>query len=144
VSNSDPAEELRIVGTHEFRFIPPRRVLFVMRGVFEEEHALAYTEFLAKHAERCGEPLEGLLDLSALSSITPSARTRIVKRDRTVAYCRIAIVGASFSIRTVSSMMINAGKIVTPSRFAFDTKFFGTVEEAIAWFETSRREKNTP
>ena len=136
---SDPTAEVVLVGPHEFRFIPPYRVSFVMRDVFNEEHAHTYREFLAKHSDRCGRPLEGLLDLSALKGITPAARQRIVTSDRNQAYSCIAIVGANFSIRTMSDMMVNAGKIVTPSRFTFETKFFRTVEEAHAWFDSLQK-----
>lgn len=141
---TDPAAEAVFVGPHEFRFVPPCRVSFVMRDVFNEEHAHAYREFLAKHADRCGKPLEGLLNLSALKSITPGARQRIVTSDRNQAYSCIAIVGANFSIRTMSDMMVNAGKIVTPSRFTFETKFFGSVQEADAWLNETRAGENRP
>ena len=71
---SDPKADEIIVGKHEFRFVPPCQVSFVLRGTFEEEHAKVYTEFLTAHADRCAEPLDGLFDMSALTTIAPGAR----------------------------------------------------------------------
>jgi hypothetical protein len=132
----------QIVGAHEFRFVPPRRVSFVMRGIFEEDHANKYTEFLATQAGRCDEALECLFDVSALKGISDRARARVVKRERPLPYCSVAIVGASFSIRTVANMMISAGKIIAPQKFSFKTKFVDSVEEANMWFDELRSGKN--
>ena len=126
---------------HEFRFIPPRRVSFVMRGTFEEEHALAYKEFLSRQVDRYGEPLDGLFDLSALTTITSSARKRIGEQSRTLLFRDIAIVGASFSIRTVSSMLMRAGRIIAPQKTPQNVNFFATMDEANSWFDELRSKR---
>ena len=131
-----------IVGAHEFSFDPPRTVSFIMRGTFEEEHANAYNEFLSVHAGRCHEPLDGLFDLSALKAIAPSARKRVAEHGRTILFGAVAVVGASFSIRTVSSMLMRAGKIIAPKKIPFSVQFFDSVEDANAWFDTVRKDKN--
>ena len=130
------------VGAHEFQFIPPHRVTFVMRGTFEEEHAKAYKNFLSMQVDRCGEPLEGLFDLSALTTITSSARRRIGEQSRILLFRAVAIVGASFSIRIVSTMLMRAGKIIAPQKTPTNVHFCATADEANAWFDELRSKRS--
>jgi len=133
----DPKADEMVVGVHEFRFVPPRRAIFVMRQVLEEEHVIAYMEFIDAHVSRNNGPLDALFDVSALTGVTPSARAKLVTGKRDLPYARVAIVGASFSIRTIVNMLLRAGKIVSPKKFSFAFKFVDSVDEANTWFDES-------
>lgn len=139
---NDIQKESVHVGAHEFQFVPPHRISFIMRGTFEQEHAKAYVEFLSMHVDRCGEPLDGLFDLSALTTISSGARKQLGQQSSTLLFHAIAIVGASFSIRTVSSMLLRAGKILAPQKTPANIYFCDVAKEANAWFDELRSKRN--
>lgn len=130
------------VGQHEFKFIEPDQVHFVLRGVFEEAHAEPYLDFIFSHGERCGGLLCSVYDLTNFTRIDARARTRIVTDvKRAYPYRALAVIGASFSMRTVVGMILTAGRRLAPNYFTFQHKFVSTIGEANTWFDELRRKR---
>lgn len=127
-----------VVGPHQFRFTPPNRVSFIFRDTFDEDHAAAYIHFVHAQADRCGGVLEGIVDVRGLSRVTAGARSRVTKAHKAYPYRHIALVGASFSMRTVIDMVIKAGRVIAPSTFTFSYAFVSTLAEGEAWLEAMR------
>ena len=129
------------VGAHEFRFIPPDQLHFVMRGVFRNADAIAYLNFIRAHA------LDGkclpyaTFDLREMTRMDDAARKLVINVGQPYALGGVAVVGAGFSIRTLADMLIRAGKIIAPQYFTFPHKFVGTTDEAYAWFDELRAKR---
>lgn len=78
-----------------------------------------------------------LLDLSQMGAVTPAARRYLAedqKRERIES--SVAIVGASFAIRTVVTMLIRAISILTNLPVAL--QFFQDEENALVWLREER------
>ncbi len=130
--------ETLAVGPHEFRFNPPDRIHFVMGKVFDDAHARVYLDFIFTHASRPGTRLYASYELSKLERVTSAARRRIIHIDRPYPLGGLAIVGASFTVRTLASMILSAGRLLAPGFFDFPHRFVATLEQANAWFDTLR------
>lgn len=78
-----------------------------------------------------------LLDLEHLGTITPEARRYLAKdQQRERKDGSVAIVGATFSIRTVATMLIKAVSLLAKIPVALE--FFQNEEEALAWLGRER------
>ncbi len=78
-----------------------------------------------------------LLDVEHLGTVSPAARRYLAadqKRERKES--SVAIVGASFAVRTVATMMIRAVSILTNLPVALE--FFEKEEQAISWLNQER------
>ncbi|MBK9258931.1 MAG: hypothetical protein IPM54_03770 [Polyangiaceae bacterium] len=129
------------VGTHEFRFVPPDQIHFVMRGEFKGAHVDPYFDFVFSHGESTGGLLYSVYDLSEFTRATESGRKRVINPGRLYPYAALAVIGASFSTRTVAKMILRAGKLVAPKHFNFPIKFVSTMDDAQAWFDELRRKR---
>jgi len=131
------------VGLHEFWFVPPDRIHFVMRDVFDVSQAVGYLDFIHSRASLCGGMLYASYDLSQLGRLTAEARLAVIKVDRPYPLAGLGIIGASFTIRSLTGMLMSAGRLLAPKAFGFPCRCFETLDEADAWFEELRA-KNGP
>lgn len=138
---SDDQQNFVMSNQHEFRFIPPNRCNFLMIGTFVEADVHAYVEFLNQHADRHQILFDAIFDISRLERLTEGARSAFMSITRPFPLNRVALVGASFSIRVMSSMVIRAGRLVAPDKWAFAYEFFSTIDDAEAWLNRSPRSR---
>lgn len=138
----EDAERDRVkVGEHEFEFIAPDQLRFVIRGEFSDGDVDPYFDFIHSHANRCGTLIYGAYDLSGFTRVTSGARQRVVKVTRPYPYAALVVIGAGFSTRTLATMILTAGKLVAPNQFTFPIKFVSSVNEANAWFDELRSKR---
>lgn len=130
--------ETKIVGTHEFQFVPPDEIRFVLRGVLNDDDTRSYLDFLFAQGDKAGRKLYSAYDLSAWERVSEESRKLVINVERPYPYAALAIVGASFSTRALASMILRAGGLVAPKKFGFPWKFVASMAEAHAWFEELR------
>ena len=128
-------------GSNEFQFIPPDRVHFIFRGVFDDSDADAYLDFVFQHGDQSNRLLYAAYDLSAFTRATEAGRKRVINVGRPYPYAALAVIGASFSTRTVAGMILTAGRLIAPQKFNFPIKFLTTMTDAGAWFDEVRKER---
>ena len=132
---------IHVSGKHEFCFVPPDQVRFVMCGVFEDADAVAYLDFIQVHAHEGSGLLYGVYDLTHMTRMDEGARKRVVNVGQSYSFGGIAVIGASFSMRTLASMLLRAGKLLAPKYFNFPHKFVASMDDANAWFDELRRKQ---
>ena len=126
-------EERVLVGPHELRFRPPDRLYMTMRGIIDASHIEAQNMHLRAYAKRYGRPLRAICDMAQVQEIPAEARKVAVQMNHEYPYAGLAIVGASFAIRTIASTLVRAGQILAPHHFKFPIFFAKTPAEAEAW-----------
>lgn len=140
--NVNDEATVQVVGTHEFRFTPPRSLHFILRETLTETDAEAYIAFIHQHSAQADDVvLEATIELGELRRVTQSAQTTFIKAPQRYPYNGVAFVGAAFSIRILVEMIIKAGKVVAADQFKFDHKFVNSVAEAELFFEKLRRKQ---
>lgn len=135
---SDPKVEAARVGAHEFRFIPPNQVHFVMRGEFTDADCIAYVNFASKCTPEGGGLMYGFYDLTQLGRVADGARKRVVDVQRPYQYGGMAVMVSTFSARVLVGMIMRAGRIISPDRLSYPYKFVSSIDEAQAWFDELR------
>ncbi len=138
---SDDQQILVISNQHEYRFFPPNRCAFVLRGVLEEDDAVAYTKFIYHHADQFNTLLDATFEITTLGRVTAGARTHFMSVTRSYPLRRIGFIGASFSIKMMVTMLIRAGRVVAPDKWGFDFEFVSTIQEAEAWLNNSPKSR---
>jgi hypothetical protein len=138
---TDEVPDVVVSNQHEYRFMPPDRCAFVLRGPFEEGDAAAYTQFIYQHADRLNTLLCATYDISKLTRLTDGARSHLMGVRRAFPLKRIALIGASFSTRMMATMVIRAGRMVAPDKWGFEYEFFPSPDEAETWLENPRSKR---
>ncbi len=138
---SEELQDFVVSNQNEFRFIPPNRCKFDMIGTFAEADVHAYVEFLYQHADRHQVLFDAIYDISRLDRLTDGARKAFMSITRPFPLHRVALVGASFSIRVMTAMVIRAGRMIAPDKWAFEYEFVSTIHEAEAWLNKSPKSK---
>lgn len=132
--------DVTIVGTHEFRFVPPDEMHFVMRGEFGERDVEPYLKFIfdrdLSRTHYC------VYDLREFTRVTAEGRKQVIHVGRPYPFGALAIIGADFSQRTVAGMILTAGRLVAPKHFTFSHKFVANLSEAQNWFDELRRARS--
>lgn len=78
-----------------------------------------------------------LMDITNAGTVARDARASLVRyRDDVETPGSLALVGASFPVRTLVSMMLQAARALT--RRPLDFRFFATEQEARAWLDEER------
>ena len=80
-----------------------------------------------------------MADLHRMDRITPEARRVAVEPVDSTPILAMALVGASFHIRVIGTMLIRGAQILRPES-AFPTRFFESQAEARVWLDELRRQ----
>lgn len=129
------------IGAHEFNFVPPDQLQFVMRGKFRDVDAVKYLEFINAHTPEEKGLVYGAYDLTHMTQMDDAARKRVISVKQPYAFGGLAIIGASFPIRTLSNMLFRAGKIIAPQYFNYPYKFVASMGDANSWFDELRSKR---
>jgi hypothetical protein len=107
-----------------------------IRGAYDESVARHLEWLFIELADQYGYSL-ALLNASQTTTITPQARRLMAQWDASRKEPGAgAVVGASFTTKTVAKMLIRAAKLLSTSTAHFD--FFDTEAEARAWLNQQR------
>lgn len=119
-------------GQHKIRFEPPDNVRFVGVGFFTLEAAQSYLDFIFATADQHGN-VYLLLDCARTTAgMPPEVRTLLTRPPRPYPFHGIAAYNANFTMRVIITMVIKAGTLLFPSKFAFPVAFFASEQEAAA------------
>ena len=123
-------------GTHRYRR-DADILYFEIHGTFGlEDTQVMYT--LGEAVEREHGYVLTLFDARDIAGMTPAARKYVGERARIrMAAGASAIVGASFPIRALVTLVQNASALI--GRPGPPTRFVATLEEAVQWLVTQRR-----
>ncbi len=81
-----------------------------------------------------------IADVHRMDRITPNARRVAAEPvDKTTRVVGLAVVGASFHIRVIGTMLFRGAHLLDPTR-VFPVRFFESQPEARVWFDELRRE----
>lgn len=113
----------------------------------EGDYTLDVAMYVHHHIEETGDQFGyrlTMIDVRHGGAIAPDARRYLLERRKTTKTPSIvAIVGASFGVRTIAQMVIRALGLLTTSHIAVD--FFADEVAALAWIDTQRnRLRSTP
>jgi len=105
-------------------------------GDYDVEHALKLQAITNELATRVGYRLL-LIDVREMGAVTSGARRFLAQdQQRDPRPSSVAIVGATFGIRTIATMTIRAVGLLT--KMPATLEFFDTEEQALAWLERER------
>jgi hypothetical protein len=130
-----------IQGNHEFQFVPPDQVRFVLRGTVDEAEARALVKFIYHHADKAGRSLYCVYDMANFVRVTEAGRKVVVHVERPYPYTDVAVIGASFTTRVFLGMLVKAGRIVASKHFGFSMEFVESMDAANAWFDELRAKR---
>jgi SpoIIAA-like len=94
------------------------------------EELAAINEAMNELQARTGR-LFFLADLRNVTSIPASGKSIGVKD--TVQFNAVAVVGASFPLRIIATMMLRAGRTLNKAQYGFPLEFFDNEPEALDW-----------
>lgn len=106
----------------------------------EGDYTLDVAIYVYEHIERAGNEFGyrlNLIDVRRAGTITPDARRYLLERRKgSTTPSVVAIVGASFAVRTVAHMVTRALGLLTKSYVAVE--FFAEEIAAHAWIDAQR------
>ncbi len=123
------------VGAHRLRFIPSDTVRLWWKGRCTRDEFSRIMEWTA--TQTGGRPHFVSADLSQLTMIDSDARELAAKDTRMHAVMRVAMLGATFHIRVVVSMVTKAMELFYQQQRG-KMRFFDNEAEAQAWLEQER------
>lgn len=132
---SSNAEREFQVGEHRLRFIPPDTIRLWWKGRCSRTDFEGILEWSTRQTG--GRPYFVIADLSQLAMIDSDAREFAAKDTREHAIQRVAMLGASFHIRVVVSMVTRA-MILFHHEQRGKMRFFDNEAEAQAWLKQER------
>ncbi len=111
-------------------------VVVRLRGDYDLAVEQYIATIRAEIAARGGYRLS-LMDVTEAGTVTREARHALVNyRDQWNTPGSLALVGASFTVRTLATMMLSAARMLTRRPIHF--RFFATEEEGRAWLAKER------
>jgi len=111
-------------------------IIIRVRGEYDMAVERYLQSFRAPISNRYGYRLV-LIDTTEAGSVTPEARREMVRWNREQKQPgAVAILGASFAVRTLAKMVLVAIRALTKRKLDFD--FFDSEVEARAWLEKRR------
>jgi hypothetical protein len=116
-------------GSHRFWMEAPDLLCMTMHGDLHLPAAEAYMRLVEELGERYGT-FVFLVDMRDIGDIGPGVRSRLARVGRPYPYRAIAVYGASFAVRILSTTIIKAGRGLAPFAFPFEVGFFRTEHEA--------------
>ena len=125
-----------VIGRHRLRLEPPDLFIVINDASVSFEDAAALMERLEAFAKGKDCVLM-LFDVTRASDIAPEARKLVVASLGKLPIAGVAMFGASFSVRVVSTLMTKAASLLYPS--APTACFFATEADARAWIGERRR-----
>lgn len=123
------------VGPHRLRFERPDILHLRFRDAVEPEHVDRFFSLAASLS--LDRPIYLLRDVRSGGSLGPKTRLRIIQSADPRRVAAIVSYGASFQVRVVSTMLLNAMRVFKRSAPQF--AFFDTETEARAWIEAHRQ-----
>jgi hypothetical protein len=120
------------IGPHHMEFFDDY-YLWVPQGEITEDHANQYVDYAIKHFNN--KTNFSICDCRKLENISPQAR-KIFADNRIPPSEGMALWGASFQIRVISNLLINALNLLKKQKTL--NAFFKTEEEAITWINERR------
>lgn len=128
------------IGKHTIKFEEPDTFMIILEGDLNAKEVIDLYAVLAEFREKNGRSASLLVDAKRMSSMTSEARkatvTEIKKDKKFHENYYTAVFGASFQIRVLINLLLNAVSIVTGQ--PNNAKFFKTEEEARAWLQECR------
>ncbi|ADO69747.1 STAS/SEC14 domain-containing protein [Stigmatella aurantiaca] len=128
-------------GPHSLSFEAPDTAKFVLRGPLEHAEMLAIRAQLEELRNRQG-PLYLLGDVRQSTGYSLESRQAIGAEKERVPYTAVAFFGASFTMKTVSNMILRANSILGRST-GTQAVFMDTEEEARAWLAAQRAKSSS-
>ncbi len=123
------------VGSHRLRFIPPDTVRVWWMGTATGDDFARIIEWSVLQMEN--RPYFVIADLSQLTTISTDARELSARDTRMHAILRVAMLGASFHIRVVVSMVTRAMELFYKEQRG-KMRFFDNEADALAWLKAER------
>ena len=130
MSASEPRRHLFSVS-----FEPPDVVRMVLEGDLDAPEVVAATKEVIACAARASEPFL-LADVGRLGSISHAGRRASRETSRGLSLRAIAVIGASFHVRVLSTLLIKSMRLV--NRNIYEIGFFAAEDEALEWIGEQR------
>lgn len=135
MAEQDGGEAEVLIGTHRLCFTPPDTVRLWWKGSASRDDFVRILEWSTLQME--GRPYFVIADLSQLTNINPDTREFAAKDTRMHAIMRVAMLGASFHIRVVVSMVTRAMELFYEEQRG-KMRFFDNEADALAWLKAER------
>lgn len=117
-------------GAQTLSILPGSVAVATYRDPLIIEELTAINETMGELQARTGR-LFLLADLRAVTSMPASGKS--IGLEDTLQFDAVAVVGASFALRVVVTMMLRAGRTLNKDKFDFPFEFFDTELEGLAW-----------
>lgn len=122
------------VGSHEVEFLPPRTIRISWTGDVSAQEARTIASFLHQHTGRL-ERSNYVTDVSRLGKMPADAGQALITRppreNDSPCVIRLGFAGANVRTKMIMSMLIATANLT--SRDSLVTRFFSSIDDAIAW-----------
>lgn len=135
MAEQDGGEAEVWIGTHRLRFTPPDTIRLWWKGTACRHDFLRILEWST--VQLVGRPYFVIADLSQLTNIEADARELAARDTRMHDIMRVAMLGASFHIRVVVSMITRAMELFYKEQRG-KMRFFDNEADALAWLKAER------
>lgn len=126
------------IGANRLWFEPPDTIGFVLAGDLSEDEIRGILAFV-RESSQGADDIYMLINMVGLGTVSQGGR-RLSRETPTPTVLRgIAVIGASFHMRVLTTLTLKALAIVT--RRPFEVAFFGAEPEARAWIADLRRRR---
>ncbi len=123
-----------MIGLHEVEFLPPRTVRISWVGDVSAQEAHHVASFIYEHVGR-GRRSNYVTDVSRLGKMPEAAAEALISQhppEEAGPFARrLAFAGANVRTQRIMSALLADAK--TTSQDSIHTRFFGAVDDAIAW-----------
>jgi hypothetical protein len=131
------SRDVWMCGKQRFWMEAPDLLRMELHGTFETQEAEGYLRLVYELGDRFGT-FSLLADLRDAGHISVATRSTLSRVARPYPYRAVVTYGASFTVRILGTMIVNAGRTLARSAFPFKLAFFQTEPEARVYLTAFR------